>query len=190
MQPDRTAAPRRACCASASSILDGAMGTMIQRYRLGEADFRGALPRRPPARPQGRQRPAGADAARRRSARSTTRTSRRAPTSSRPTPSTRRRSRRPTTACEAQVREINRAAARIARECADAWTARTPDKPRFVAGALGPDQPHGVDLARRQRPGRAQRHVSTSWSRPTPRRSTGWSRAAPTCCWSRRSSTR
>ena len=23
-------------------ILDGAMGTMVQRYRLGEADFRGA----------------------------------------------------------------------------------------------------------------------------------------------------
>ena len=36
------------------------------------------------------------------------------------------------------MREINLAAARIARECADAWTARTPDKPRFVAGALGP----------------------------------------------------
>jgi 5-methyltetrahydrofolate--homocysteine methyltransferase len=33
---------------------------------------------------------------------------------------------------------INLAAAKIARECADAWTARTPDKPRFVAGAIGP----------------------------------------------------
>jgi len=39
---------------------------------------------------------------------------------------------------EGRVREINLAAARIARECADAWTAKTPDKPRFVAGALGP----------------------------------------------------
>jgi 5-methyltetrahydrofolate--homocysteine methyltransferase len=39
---------------------------------------------------------------------------------------------------EGRVREINLAAAKIARECADAWTARTPDKPRFVAGALGP----------------------------------------------------
>jgi 5-methyltetrahydrofolate--homocysteine methyltransferase len=37
-----------------------------------------------------------------------------------------------------RVREINLAAARLARECADAWTTRTPDKPRFVAGALGP----------------------------------------------------
>ena len=39
---------------------------------------------------------------------------------------------------EPKVRAINLAAARIARERADAWTAKTPDKPRFVAGALGP----------------------------------------------------
>ena len=39
---------------------------------------------------------------------------------------------------EGKVREINFAAARLARECADAWTAKTPEKPRFVAGALGP----------------------------------------------------
>ena len=39
---------------------------------------------------------------------------------------------------ESRVREINLAAARIARERADAWTARTPEKPRFAAGALGP----------------------------------------------------
>ncbi|MEI2265797.1 methionine synthase [Erwinia sp. CGal63] len=34
--------------------------------------------------------------------------------------------------------EINFAAARLARECADEWTARTPEKPRYVAGVLGP----------------------------------------------------
>ncbi|MEE4110983.1 MAG: methionine synthase, partial [Halieaceae bacterium] len=34
--------------------------------------------------------------------------------------------------------ELNRAAARLAREVADEMTARTPDKPRFVAGVLGP----------------------------------------------------
>ncbi len=34
--------------------------------------------------------------------------------------------------------EINAAAARVAREAADAWTLKTPDKPRFVAGAIGP----------------------------------------------------
>ncbi|WP_397422439.1 homocysteine S-methyltransferase family protein [Phenylobacterium sp.] len=39
---------------------------------------------------------------------------------------------------EAAVRDINLAAARIAREVADRWTAREPDKPRFVAGSIGP----------------------------------------------------
>jgi 5-methyltetrahydrofolate--homocysteine methyltransferase len=34
--------------------------------------------------------------------------------------------------------ELNLAAARLARESADAATRRTPDKPRFVAGVLGP----------------------------------------------------
>ncbi len=34
--------------------------------------------------------------------------------------------------------EMNVAAAKIAREAADAWTEKTPDKPRFVAGAIGP----------------------------------------------------
>jgi len=34
--------------------------------------------------------------------------------------------------------EINVAAARLARAAADKWTGKTPDKPRFVAGAVGP----------------------------------------------------
>ncbi|MEZ9450578.1 methionine synthase [Vibrio splendidus] len=34
--------------------------------------------------------------------------------------------------------EINFTAAKLAREAADEWTAKTPDKPRFVAGVLGP----------------------------------------------------
>jgi 5-methyltetrahydrofolate--homocysteine methyltransferase len=34
--------------------------------------------------------------------------------------------------------EINVAAAKIARAAADKWTQKTPDKPRFVAGAVGP----------------------------------------------------
>jgi 5-methyltetrahydrofolate--homocysteine methyltransferase len=34
--------------------------------------------------------------------------------------------------------EINLEAARLAREVADAWTKRTPERPRFVAGVLGP----------------------------------------------------
>jgi len=36
------------------------------------------------------------------------------------------------------AREINMAAAKITRACADAATAKDPDKPRFVVGALGP----------------------------------------------------
>ena len=36
------------------------------------------------------------------------------------------------------VREINFAAVKLAREVADEFTALTPDKPRFVAGSIGP----------------------------------------------------
>ena len=36
------------------------------------------------------------------------------------------------------VNEINRAAVACARQAADKWTERTPDKPRFVAGSIGP----------------------------------------------------
>ena len=35
-------------------------------------------------------------------------------------------------------REINLAAAKLARELADEYTAKTPEKPRFVAGSVGP----------------------------------------------------
>ncbi|HAJ80168.1 MAG TPA: hypothetical protein DCO75_10390, partial [Fibrobacteres bacterium] len=34
--------------------------------------------------------------------------------------------------------EINFSGASIARACADAMSAKTPDKPRFVAGSMGP----------------------------------------------------
>src|SRR5437588_4452410 len=36
------------------------------------------------------------------------------------------------------ARELNRAAARLAREAVNDWQARTPRQPRFVAGVLGP----------------------------------------------------
>jgi 5-methyltetrahydrofolate--homocysteine methyltransferase len=39
---------------------------------------------------------------------------------------------------QAHVREINLEAARLARKAADVYTAKTPDKPRFVAGSVGP----------------------------------------------------
>lgn len=37
---------------------------------------------------------------------------------------------------EAISDEINETAARIARECADEWTRKTPEQPRYVAGVL------------------------------------------------------
>ena len=36
------------------------------------------------------------------------------------------------------VRDMNLEGARLAREAADRWSAKTPDKPRFVAGSIGP----------------------------------------------------
>src|SRR5436305_998989 len=41
-------------------------------------------------------------------------------------------------ALEDAVHEMNVEGARIARRAADGWTAKTPDRPRFVAGAVGP----------------------------------------------------
>jgi 5-methyltetrahydrofolate--homocysteine methyltransferase len=39
---------------------------------------------------------------------------------------------------EAIAKELNVAAAQLARQVADEFTAKNPDKPRFVAGAVGP----------------------------------------------------
>ena len=36
------------------------------------------------------------------------------------------------------VHDINYEGARLGREAADAWTKKTPDKPRFIAGSIGP----------------------------------------------------
>ena len=118
-------------------ILDGAMGTMIQRYNLSEQDFRGERFAGIPGQMKGNNdllcltRPdvikdihrkyleAGADIIE-------------------------------TNTFNAQrismadyhmqdlCREINLAAARLARELADEYTAKTPRKPRFVAGSVGP----------------------------------------------------
>ena len=41
-------------------------------------------------------------------------------------------------ALEGAAAEMSLEGARLARAAADAWTARTPDKPRFVAGSVGP----------------------------------------------------
>jgi len=41
-------------------------------------------------------------------------------------------------AMESHAYALNLAAARLAREAADAWSQKTPARPRFVAGAMGP----------------------------------------------------
>src|SRR4029079_19291834 len=41
-------------------------------------------------------------------------------------------------ALEPAVYELNVQGAKLARAAADLWTARTPDRPRFVAGSMGP----------------------------------------------------
>jgi 5-methyltetrahydrofolate--homocysteine methyltransferase len=118
-------------------VLDGAMGTMIQRLKLEEADYRGTRfadwPRdvkgnndllvltQPDAigAIHGAYFEAGADFA------------------STNTFNANRIS-MADYGMEALAGEINRAAALVARTAADAWTDRQPDKPRFVAGAIGP----------------------------------------------------
>jgi len=117
-------------------ILDGAMGTMVQGYQLEEADYRGDQFRDWPADLKGNHDllsltradvireihgaffAAGADIIETNSFNSTA----------------------PALAdygLEDHVRELNLAAARVAREVADDYTART-GQPRFVAGVLGP----------------------------------------------------
>jgi len=118
-------------------VLDGAMGTMLQRHDLSEADFRGDRLRDHPKDLKGDNdilvltRPevvrgvhdayfaAGCDIALTDTFTATSIS-------------------QADYGTEGIVREMNREAARIAREVADDWTAKTPDRPRFVAGSVGP----------------------------------------------------
>lgn len=118
-------------------VLDGAMGTMLQAYGFGEADFRGDRFVDWPQSLQGNNdllsltQPqaigevhrayleAGADIIETNTFSATS-------------------TGMADYGLEAFVRELNEASARIAREQADAFTAKTPDKPRFVAGSIGP----------------------------------------------------
>ena len=119
-------------------ILDGAMGTMIQDLHLEEEDFRGDLfagHEGPPlkgnndllslTRPEAigtihrKFLEAGADIIETNTFTSTAVA-------------------QADYGLASQAVAINQAAVRIAREAADEYTARTPDKPRFVAGAVGP----------------------------------------------------
>ncbi len=116
-------------------ILDGAMGTMIQRYKLGEADFRGEPFKAHPKDLKGNNdllqltRPdvireiheqylaAGADIVETNTFGATSVA-------------------QDDYGLGAFARELNVAGARLARKACDKYS--TPDKPRFVAGALGP----------------------------------------------------
>ncbi len=118
-------------------ILDGAMGTMIQRYKLDEAGYRGMRFKDHPRDLKGNNdllvlsQPkiiseihnaylaAGADIV------ETNTFNAQAISQS-------------DYGLEDIAEEMNVAAAKLAREAADPWTAKTPDKPRFVAGAIGP----------------------------------------------------
>jgi len=118
-------------------ILDGAMGTMIQTYRLGEAEYRGERFKDHPHDVKGNNdllvlsQPqvireiheqyleAGADIIETNTFNSTSIA-------------------QADYHMEELVPELNREAARIARAAADAVEARDPSRPRFVAGAVGP----------------------------------------------------
>ena len=118
-------------------VLDGAMGTMIQREKLSEADYRGdrfkdwhrdlkgnndLLILTRPDVIRGIHRAyfeAGADIVETNTFNSTSIS-------------------QADYGMEALAKELNREGARLAREVADAIAAKTPDRPRFVAGALGP----------------------------------------------------
>ncbi len=118
-------------------LLDGAMGTMIQTFRLTEADYRGGRFADWPHDLKGNNdllvltRPeiirgihaayleAGADIIETNTFNAT-------------------RIAMADYGMEGLVHEINVAAARLAREVADEYEAKDPGKPRFVAGVLGP----------------------------------------------------
>ncbi len=133
---DRIAALKRALT-SRILVLDGAMGTMIQDYRLAEADYRGARFADHAAPQKGNNdllsltRPdivrdihaaylaVGADIVETNTFNSTAIAM-------------------ADYLMEDAVHDLNLASARIAREAADAQAALTPERPRFVAGVLGP----------------------------------------------------
>ena len=104
-----------------------------------------------------------------------------APTSSRPTRSRRPRSRRPTTACRTSPTSST-ARARGSRARPRSQAAREDGRPRFVAGALGPDQPHRVDLAGRRQSRLSRGDVRRSAQGLRRAGARACSTAAPICC--------
>ncbi|MGI8840559.1 MAG: homocysteine S-methyltransferase family protein [Caulobacteraceae bacterium] len=138
-RPSRRAAGEALAVAASSRILvlDGSWGVMLQREKLGEAAFRGERFADHPRPLKGDNdllcltRPdlvadlhdayfaAGADIAETNTFNATSIS-------------------QSDYGLESAAAEINLAAAALAREAADRWSARTPGKPRFVGGAIGP----------------------------------------------------
>ena len=118
-------------------VLDGALGTMIQKYNLSEEDFRGARFQEMPGQMKGnndllcltaphviqdihrKYLEVGADIIETNTFNA-------------------QRISMADYHVEECCREINLAAAKLARELADEYTRKNPDKPRFVAGSVGP----------------------------------------------------
>ena len=120
------------------AIHDGSWGVLIHRARaLGGRVPRRAAPRPRPRRQGGPGSPQP-DAARTSSRRSTTRTSTPGADIATTNTFTATSIGQADYALEGLAAEMSREGARLARAAADAWTARTPERPRFVAGAIGP----------------------------------------------------
>jgi len=80
---------------------------------------------------------------------------------------------------ESLAYEMSEAGARLAREAADNFS--TPDKPRFVAGCWAPPTAPPPSRRMSTTPEHAT-SVSMNWWKPTPRRPAASSPAAVTCC--------
>ena len=140
-------------------VLDGAMGTMVQRRGVTEADYRGARFERHPqdlkgntdvlvlTRPDVHPRHPRRVLRGRRGHRRDEHVRRHVHRAGRVRPG------------GPHAFEMNVAAARIAKESAREWTKRTPGRPRFVAGSIGPAQQDALALAERGRSRVSRRHL-------------------------------
>ena len=132
-------------------VLDGAMGTMIQGLKLDEARLSRRALRRLAARRARQQRPADPERARRRARHAPGLFSSPAPTSSRPTRFPRPRSRRPITAWK---RSSPSSTAKARGWCARPQAGRAGGRPPALCRRRHrADQPHRVDVARREQSG-------------------------------------
>jgi 5-methyltetrahydrofolate--homocysteine methyltransferase len=118
-------------------FLDGAMGTMIQTYRLEEADYRGKRFAEWPSDLKGNNDLLALTQPEIISAIHTAYLEAGADILETNTFNANKISMMDY-GMEALVPELNREATRLAREACDAMTLKTPDRPRFVAGVLGP----------------------------------------------------